>query len=892
VTIDLGAVGLQYDGIGGITSNGECRMLYDYPTEIRDQILDYLFLPSFGLSSQILKVEIGSDAQSTVGTEPAYQHERGIISYERGIQFWFLQEAKKRNPSIVIAALEWSAPGWVGNGTFFSDENIKYILGWMHGAEKVYGVRVDYVGVWNEPPIKFVPPDWLAALRKGLDGNGYAHTKVIAPDWAPTGGVTLTLLKDMVARQDVRNAVDIIGTHGFWDSPPADFTTLMENSSKRAWVSESWHQMGTWLGAMGMVNKVIDAHLQGNYSGWTAWGLIFAAYPNVLCQDKGLMYATNPWGPTPSYNVQPTIFTTAHFTQFTKVGWRFIKQGHGSGLLGESGGSFVSLVSTKAGGTANDFSIVVNAFDLKADVLNISFTVAVPSSFALSSTAPARLQVWTSSEEALFVRGKDIPLTLSSSSGSGGSGGSGGSSGSATFQLALQQGTVVSLTTLADGEIAKGSHKHSELPTLFPVPHNDSFDAYAVGRSPLYFTDWDGSFSIEHEQQPTISSRTTTVSSTNQAAARAAGRTSSETVPENMVLRQQVLRRPIKWHCTDIDPISLISTGYQNYAVSIRARVEINTTQSYSSSYVSVWARVRRPYHGWCPASSGYSLRIGPTGSWSLQVAADQLKTRIVLAQGAVQPFDPSAWQELTLACLGNKITATVNGRVVADMTDVTLDSGSAALGSGFHYAAFDDFSITALAPTPEELAPGHKLAAFSIFTGVKLEREQSGWFGFAFTVLKPSLAVSHLARFAVTNSTRTHLMRLVMVGPNTTGSKTVMVANATVDMGAAHKELDALGFVYSQLSPAVELVANQQYYLVAEETAGGDPFYALADAQPCIGHAGVGGTLPRMNVPTDAIRIDGGVGTNSQAMDGGWSMYPDFEPRSFGPVTLLFQDQ
>ena len=37
-----------------------------------------------------------SDAQSTVGTEPAYQHRRGLISYERGIQFWFMREAKRR----------------------------------------------------------------------------------------------------------------------------------------------------------------------------------------------------------------------------------------------------------------------------------------------------------------------------------------------------------------------------------------------------------------------------------------------------------------------------------------------------------------------------------------------------------------------------------------------------------------------------------------------------------------------------------------------------------------------------------------------------------------------------------------------------------------------------
>ena len=113
--IELGSLGLQFDGIGGITSNGECRLLYDYPEPQRSELLDYLFLPKFGLSTQILKVEIGSDAQSTVGTEPSYQHSEGEVSYDRGIQFWFMSEAQKRNPSIVIAALEWSAPSWVGN---------------------------------------------------------------------------------------------------------------------------------------------------------------------------------------------------------------------------------------------------------------------------------------------------------------------------------------------------------------------------------------------------------------------------------------------------------------------------------------------------------------------------------------------------------------------------------------------------------------------------------------------------------------------------------------------------------------------------------------------------------------------------------------------------------
>jgi hypothetical protein len=77
--IRVQALGLRFDGIGGITSNGECRLLYDYPEPQRSELLDYLFLPKFGLSAQILKVEIGSDAQSTVGTEPSYQHTEGEI---------------------------------------------------------------------------------------------------------------------------------------------------------------------------------------------------------------------------------------------------------------------------------------------------------------------------------------------------------------------------------------------------------------------------------------------------------------------------------------------------------------------------------------------------------------------------------------------------------------------------------------------------------------------------------------------------------------------------------------------------------------------------------------------------------------------------------------------
>ena len=55
-----------FDGVGAISGGGAVSVfLRAYVEPQRSQILDFLFLPGFGASLQILKVEIGSDAQST-----------------------------------------------------------------------------------------------------------------------------------------------------------------------------------------------------------------------------------------------------------------------------------------------------------------------------------------------------------------------------------------------------------------------------------------------------------------------------------------------------------------------------------------------------------------------------------------------------------------------------------------------------------------------------------------------------------------------------------------------------------------------------------------------------------------------------------------------------------
>lgn len=79
VTVDGDDVGRTFDGIGAVSAGASSRLLFDYPEPERSQILDYLFKPGYGASLQLLKVEIGSDTNSTDGAEASHMRERDEI---------------------------------------------------------------------------------------------------------------------------------------------------------------------------------------------------------------------------------------------------------------------------------------------------------------------------------------------------------------------------------------------------------------------------------------------------------------------------------------------------------------------------------------------------------------------------------------------------------------------------------------------------------------------------------------------------------------------------------------------------------------------------------------------------------------------------------------------
>src|SRR6202020_2082551 len=150
VVLDGNSAGRRFDGLGAVSAGASSRLLIDYPEPQRSQILDYLFKPNYGASLQHLKVEIGSDVNSTDGSEPSHMRSREDHNYTRGYEWWLMQEARKRNPAIVLDSLAWGAPGWVGSGTFYSPDMAGYVVDFLHGAES-QKLDIAYTGVWNEP---------------------------------------------------------------------------------------------------------------------------------------------------------------------------------------------------------------------------------------------------------------------------------------------------------------------------------------------------------------------------------------------------------------------------------------------------------------------------------------------------------------------------------------------------------------------------------------------------------------------------------------------------------------------------------------------------------------------------------------------------------------------
>ena len=458
VAVDGQSPGRTFDGVGGISSSSS-RLIYDYPEPERGQILDYLFKPGYGAGLQILKVEIGGDANSTVTAEPSHERKRGAIDCDRGIEWWMMQQAKRRNPDIKLAGLLWSAPGWFDGG-LWSDDQVTYLVDWL-GCARQHGLTIDYLGGANEEYTPPPSPSFFVALHKAL-ATTYPDVQIVATDEHVPPDYWHTV-SDMKTNPDYRDAVDILGEHDVcvWHSlyQHCNVSEDALDTGKPLWNSEQSSQdvaAGAGPLARAMNRDYIDARVTGNIN----WAMAAGYYGTTDTGGTGILAAEWPW--SGHYEVGPSLWVDAQTTQFAQPGWRYLDTA--SGYL-TGGASYVSLRAP----SGDDYTVVVETMDTTAPQ-SVRF---VPS----GGLSTDRLQLWSTDVNSTdpadwFVHDGTIQPGAT---------------------LTLQPGRVYTLST-TDGQRHGGASPRAPEPGTVAVPYREDFEHVESTGMARYFQDVSGGF--------------------------------------------------------------------------------------------------------------------------------------------------------------------------------------------------------------------------------------------------------------------------------------------------------------------------------------------------------------------------------------------------------------
>ncbi len=468
VVLDGNAKGRVFDGLGAASAGASSRLLIDYPEPQRSQILDYLFKPGYGAALQHLKVEIGADVNSTDGSEPSHMRSASDHNSRRGYEWWLMEEAHKRNPNIILEILPWGAPGWVGaksNGkaTLYTPAMAGYVADFIKTAKRDYGLDIAYAGLWNENVYDL---SYLKELDRRLKAEHLATRIICCDEYSGEGTGPWAIADEMLKDPEVNAAVAVIGVHYPEVGGKVITADAARKTGKPLWSSEDQPNGGggpfvsrEWaVGGRILAHRYNQNYLEGSMTATEIWSPITSYYDNLAAPDSGLMYANTPW--SGNYNVQGTIWATAHTTQFAQPGWQYLDSA--SGYLPEKG-SYVSLRSADK----KNWSVILETIDAKRPQ-----TV----SFDLVGGLHAELvHIWETNNTHTFEHVADVILVKGA------------------FTYIFDPDSLYSLTTTT------GQGKGSAQPPAaasFPLPYSDNFEKTELEHAPKYLADQDGAFEV------------------------------------------------------------------------------------------------------------------------------------------------------------------------------------------------------------------------------------------------------------------------------------------------------------------------------------------------------------------------------------------------------------
>jgi galactosylceramidase len=458
VTVDGTGTGRTYDGIGAVSGGGATSVLLrDYVEPQRSQILDYLFKPNFGAAMSELYVEIGGDGNATQGSELSHMHTATDENYFRGYEWWLMEQARLRNPDILLDATPWSGPAWVGqNNNLFTQSMATYVAKWLNGAKTYHNLDVNYVGCRNE---KGTSESYAELLRTTLDSNGLTSVGIHAFD-NPGSAQNWTWATDLLTNTTLNTAVYAIGEHTTEGSPPPANVIAI---GKPIWDTEEHVYEQGFQCEIDIVKAFNFNYVNSKITKTIFWYLITAYYSSENFYNQTVGIASSPW--SGSYTISPALWGYAHVGQFTQTGWKFLDGASGNLT---NGGTYVTLMSP----TGGDFSVIAQTEGATA-TQNVTFNVS-------GGLKTGSMSVWTSNATAQFQQQASVTPV------------------SGSFSVSMAPNTIYSITTTTGQQ--KGAYT-SPATAAFPFPYYENYDHYnsdftTSGYRPYYHADIAGGFEL------------------------------------------------------------------------------------------------------------------------------------------------------------------------------------------------------------------------------------------------------------------------------------------------------------------------------------------------------------------------------------------------------------
>jgi hypothetical protein len=233
-----------------------------------------------------------------------------------------------------------------------------------------------------------------------------------------------------------------------------------------------------------------------------------------------------------------------------------------------------------------------------------------------------------------------------------------------TFELTVEPGHLYTVSTTT-GQAKGTARSTADASAQLPVPYAENFERTGPDGLARYVSDVHGGF----EARPCAGGRAGTC------------------------YEQQVTQQPLTWHDTNLPPTTMVGDPrwWGDYEVSVDALLD-------QPGHVELLGRVDSQQHN----AAGYHLRVSDTGEWALFSQDVQSRDRVLSSGRTAAPVGVGTWHRLALRFHGERVTALLDGTVLATVEDGDHTTGHVGLRvGGWHRAQFDNLRVVPTAPWP-----------------------------------------------------------------------------------------------------------------------------------------------------------------------------------------------